>query len=104
MAQDDGITVTLDGEKYSLEDFELGDLEWLEEYLDASLDDVKALTSMKAAVAFVYIIKRRDNPEFTLEDARKVKLSVFGDPDTEEPNGNGSAGAKKRPTKAARGA
>ena len=62
MAQDSGITITLEGKEYKLDDFELGDLEWLEEYLGATLDDAKALTSIKAAVAFVFLVKRRDEP------------------------------------------
>jgi hypothetical protein len=95
------MAVKFEGKEYSLEDFELGDLEWLEEYLDTTLDDVKKLTSMKAAVAFVYLIKRRDNAEFTLDDARKVKLSVFEDPDAPGDKTNGDTPARKRPTKRA---
>jgi hypothetical protein len=94
---DDGLKVTLDGKEYALDDFELGELEWLEEEL-GDLDDMANMASMKAAVRFVYVIKRRDNPGFTLDDARKLKLSVFDEPQT---NGNG---AKKRPTRAAKAA
>ena len=96
MAQDSGVTVTMEGKEYALDDFELGDLEWLEEYLGTTLDDNTALRSMKAAVGFVYLIKRQDNPEFTLEDARHTKLSVFEEPS----NGNGKP-AKRRPPKRA---
>ena len=95
MAQDSGISITMEGKEYALDDFELGDLEWLEEYLGSTLDDNQAMRSMKAATAFVFLIKRKEDPEFTLEDARKTKLSVFDEPST-----NGKP-AKKRPTKAA---
>jgi hypothetical protein len=93
----DGVKVHIDGKAYDLEDFELGELEWLEEYIGASLNDDDALRSMKTAVAFVYLLKKRDDPEFTIEQARKIKLSVF---DEAETNGNGKP-AKRRPTKAA---
>lgn len=96
MAQDTGITVTLEGEQHRLEDFELGELEWLEDHIGTNLDDEAAMRSMKAAVGLVYLIKHREDPEFTLEDARKIRLSVFDEPQAE--NGNGKA---KRPTRAA---
>jgi hypothetical protein len=94
---DDALTITIEGEDYKLDDFELGDLEWLEEHIGAPLGDGQALTSMKAAVGFVYLIKRKHDPEFTLDDARKIKLNVFATPG----NGNGNG---KRPTKPARAA
>lgn len=96
MAND--LTVTIEGKTHSIEDFELGELEWLEEYLGTNLDDEKIVRSMKAATGFVYLIKRREDPEFTIDDARKMKLSVFDTPD-EPANGNGAA--KRRPTKPA---
>ena len=64
-----GREISLEGKAYSIDDFELGDLEWLEEHVGAPIMDEKTLTSMKTIVGFVYLIKRRDNPEFTLEDA-----------------------------------
>lgn len=88
----DALTITIEGKDHRLDDFELGDLEWLEEYLGTTLDDGKALASMKAAVGFVYLVKHKENPDFTIEDARRIKLSVFDAPDepVEKP---------KRPTK-----
>jgi hypothetical protein len=53
---------------------------------------------MKTMVGFVYLVKKRDNPQYTLAEARQVKLSVLdaAEDDAED-------GAKpKRPTKAAR--
>jgi hypothetical protein len=90
------VKVHIDGKSYDLEDFELGDLEWLEEYLGASLSDNQALNSMKAAVGFVFIVKRRDDPAFTIEQARKVKLAAIDAPDEDEPD------EKPRPTGGAR--
>lgn len=94
----DGMTVTIDGTEHALDDFELGDLEWLEEYLGRPLSDGAALNTMKAAVGLVYLVKRREDDSFTIEDARKVKMSALGEPESEmdsEPD------AQKRPTKRA---
>jgi hypothetical protein len=104
----DGISFNLEGKDYNLDDFELGELEWLEEELGfsfASLESgnqqaAEALASMKSVTRIVYLIKKRDDPEYTLEQARKIKLSaVFSE---EDQNGNGKAKpAKGRPTKPA---
>lgn len=88
--------IQFEGKTYAIDDFELGELEWLEEELDCTLDELNP-SSMKAAVRFVYLIKRRDNPEFTMDDARKLKVSVFADPEPEAP-------AAKRPTRARKSA
>ncbi len=88
--------IHLEGKVYKIDDFELGELEWLEDELGCTLDEIPA-TSMKAAVRFVYLIKHRDNPDFTMDDARKLKVSVFDDPEEAE-----AAPAAKRPTRAAR--
>lgn len=87
----DSMTIQLEGKSYAIEDFELGELEWLEDELGAPLDQINA-TSMKVAVRFVYLIKKRDNPDFTLDDARKLNLRVFDEPEAEAP-------AKGRPTR-----
>ncbi len=92
----DTITIQLEGKAYSIDEFELGELEWLEDELDCSLDEIN-LASMKTAVRIVYLIKRRDNPAFTLDDARKLKLEVFNELEPEKP-------ARKRPTRAAKAA
>jgi hypothetical protein len=94
----DGVKVHIDGKAYDLEDFELGDLEWLEEYLGASLSDNQALNSMKAAVGFVFIVKRRDDPGFTIEQARKVKLAAIDAPEDEPgaPKGRPTGGARSK--------
>jgi hypothetical protein len=89
-----GLQFTMDGKSYDIDDFELGDLEWLEDHIGMPLTADGALNSMKTMVGFVYLIKRRDDPNFTVEDARKIKLSVL-DADDEPDEG-------KRPTKGAR--
>jgi hypothetical protein len=93
-----GLQFTMEGKSYDIDDFSLGDLEWLEEHIGMPLTDDRALGSMKTMVGFVYLVKRQDNPQFTLEQARQIKLSVLDDADT----GEGEAEKPKRPTKAAR--
>lgn len=88
------ITVQFDGKSYEIDDFSLGELEWLEEYIGGRLNDSEAMESMKAAVGIATVIKRRDDPAFTVEQARDLKLKVLDQGSA--PNGNG-----KRPTKAA---
>ncbi len=95
----DEMTIQFDGKTYSIDAFELGELEWLEDELGVPLDEINP-NSMKAAVRFVYLIKRRDNPDFTLDDARKLKLSVFAE-EPPKPAAAAANGRAKRPTKAA---
>jgi hypothetical protein len=91
------IQIQIEGSSYDLDEFEIGELEWLEDHVGGSLASGDTLFSMKAMVGFVYLIRKRENPEYTLDDARKVKLSAVG-PDDEEPEGE-AAEPKKRPTK-----
>jgi hypothetical protein len=92
----DQLQVTIEGKVYSLDDFELGELEWAEDQIGMALEEA---TPMKQAVVFVAVIKRRDNPDFTIHEARKLKMSVF-----DEPKANGNGNGKSRPTKAAKAA
>jgi hypothetical protein len=96
-----GLQFSMDGKSYDIDDFTLGDLEWLEEHIGMPLSDDGALTSMKTMVGFVFLIKRRDNPSFTIEEARQVKLSTLDAGETGEGEGE-DLPAGKRPTKAAR--
>ncbi len=93
----DGVKVHIEGKAYDLEDFELGDLEWLEDFIGAPLSDQEALNRMKTAIGFVYLVKRREDPEYTIDQARKVKLAAIDAPE-EEPE----TPARKRPTQGAR--
>jgi hypothetical protein len=93
MADDNGMKIHIDGQAYAFDDFELGDLEWLEDYIGRPLTDGSALNSMKAAVGFVYLVKRREDPAFTIDQARGVKMSSINEPDDKP--------AAKRPPKPA---
>lgn len=43
---------------------------------------------IKVLTALVWLTKRRDEPSFTLDDARKVKLSSVGQPDENPTEGD----------------
>lgn len=90
---DEGMKVFIEGKEYALDDFELGELEWLEDEL-GSLEDERAMRSMKAAVRFVTVIRRREDPDFSLDDARKLKMSVFDEPTPERPTKAAKAASK----------
>jgi hypothetical protein len=87
-------SITIEGVDYSIDDFELGDLEWLEDFLLKPLTNLNNLNSVKASVGLIYLIKRRENPAFTIDDARKTKMTaIFGDDDEPEAEARGEAEA-----------
>lgn len=90
------IVINVEGKAYDLDDFELGDLEWLEDFIGGSLNDPAAMNSIKAAIGFVYLVKHHDDPDFTVEQARKVKLAAIEAPEEPKP------AAKRPPKRAAR--
>lgn len=77
------MSITID-----VNDLELGEVEFFEEESGLTLGDLQSgVMTTKAIVALVCVIKRRDNPDFSMDDARKVKLSEFNleaDPTTGE--------------------
>lgn len=74
-------------------DLTLGEVEFFETESGLSFDDLAAgRTNTRAIIALVTITERRTNPDFTMDDARKLKLGdikVSGPPDADptEPAG-----------------
>lgn len=60
-----------------IDDLELGEVEEFEEAMGQTLDEIN-INSAKALIRLVWIVKKRDDPKFTLTKARKLKLSQFG--------------------------
>lgn len=62
---------------YDIDDMTMDEIEELEELIDVPLDSIGKPNTKKAKLmkAIVYIIEKRTNPAFTLEDAGKLKLS-----------------------------
>jgi hypothetical protein len=89
---DDGLKFAIEGKEYSVDnDFALGELEWLEEYVGQPLTSPGAFDTIKAAVGVIFLVKKREDPSFTIEQARGLNMSALAP--VEPP--------KKRPTKPA---
>lgn len=89
--------------RLSVDDITVGDMEDIEEIAGKSfaeiVDALRAPTTdggivnmpIKVLKAIVFVVYRRGNPEFTIDDARKVKVSelelVMAEPDPTEPPG-----------------
>lgn len=104
---EDKFKLTIEGREYELntDDLEIGEIEVIEDELDMAWEDVDwEAGRMKPVRLLAYLLIHRDRPDFTMEDAKRLKVSSF---DVEEAagasgNGNGNGSAKaKRPTKAA---
>jgi hypothetical protein len=70
----------------NMDDLTLGELEELESTVGLPISKMGD-GSAKSIVALIWITERRDNPDFTLEDARKIRIGdvQFGNPpQTEE--------------------
>ena len=85
---------------FDINELDLGELEDL---ADAAGIDPLALNEgwqpdLKAVRAFVWLLKRREDPGFTLEDARRVKLHELAA--LVPPVAGGSAGSEPSPSSA----
>lgn len=67
-----------------IDDLTLGEIEEIEEAFDAKLEDID-LSRAKALVYLIYLTKRRKDPDYTLEQARSVKVSALPQPEPERP-------------------
>jgi hypothetical protein len=89
MSQDE-VKITIEGQEYSLNDFEGRDIVGAERAFDISLFGELQRNSMTGIYALVYIIRRKTNPRLTVDDVLGIKLGevenmIAG----EEENGNG---------------
>ena len=62
---------------FDLDKVTVGDIVDIEETVGMPWDDIVDMDSppTKVLLAMLWIVKRRDNPEFTLEDARDTPLA-----------------------------
>lgn len=89
----DDDVITIDGVVYDPDSLTLGELEWLEDELGTGDIDP---TSPKALVRIVYLLKKRDQPDLTLDEVRQIPISSLNTP---APEPEAKAAAKKRPTR-----
>jgi hypothetical protein len=86
MADDETIVLNID-------DMDLGELDDIEEIAgpEASALMMSGRMTAKALIAVAYVVKRRDNPSFTIEDARKIKVTALKQPESPgKAEGNGA--------------
>ena len=77
-------TLWIGDRDYTLDDLSLGEIEEFETALGSTMTEVD-LSSAKAIIWLVYLVRRREHPEYTLDDARSVKLTDIIRPEEEEP-------------------
>ena len=63
--------LTIDGRTYSLDDMTLGEMEELEDHMGLTLSQID-VNSARAMRFLVYVLRRREDPGFTLERAGEV--------------------------------
>jgi len=68
------------------EDITLGEIEEIEDYAGMPIQmigDMDKIGTHKLRIAFAWIVKRRENSTFTLDDAKKMKaaelFAIMGD-------------------------
>jgi len=73
-------TVSSDVLSLNIDSLTLDEIEIIEDLIDAPLDSLGKPGAKKARLlkAMAYVIKRRDNPDFTLEDAGRLKIQLKG--------------------------
>jgi len=86
-------TLWIGDRDYTLDDLSLGEIEDFETAMGAPIADVD-LRSAKAIIQLVYMVKRREDATYTLEQARAVRISDVIKPEEEPaPLGTGSTDA-----------
>jgi hypothetical protein len=65
--------LVIDQKRYSLDDLTLGELEALEDHMTLPLSQVD-LNSARAMKFLVYLVKHREDPNYTLDNAGEVKI------------------------------
>jgi hypothetical protein len=74
---DDSMKVTIDGQTFDVNDFEGRELVAAERAFNISLFAELDRGSATGVYALLFIIKRRSNPEFTVDDALSLPLGTF---------------------------
>lgn len=77
--------------QFDVNSLTLGEVETMEEIVgrDVMRELGQGTPSVKTLLALVYVVKRRDNPEFTLDDARKLKVAAIRAEAAADPKENG---------------
>jgi hypothetical protein len=89
--------LTIDGKAYTLDDLTLGELEALEDHMGLPIGQID-LNSARAMRFLVWLLKHREDPAFTMEQAGDVKITdlISDEADDNPPAEGGGAGAPPR--------
>lgn len=82
---DNTIDLVIRGKQYTLdvEEIELGEAELIENELDRPLEEIDWRRA-SAIRCLAYVLLRRDDPAFTMAQARQLKVSDFDGPEPED--------------------
>jgi hypothetical protein len=86
--------LTIDGKAYTLDDLTLGELEALEDHMGLPIGQID-LNSARAMRFLVWLLKHREDPAFTMEQAGDVKITdlISDEADDNPPADAGAEGA-----------
>jgi hypothetical protein len=95
----------LDMAQLDFDSLTIAEMEEIEEVCGTSIDeffsgmDKPGAKKMKLLRVIAYILTRRDNPDFTFEEAGQISIRLSGDIDPKElrsPSGNGNTTRKAK--------
>jgi len=76
----------INGVSYDLDDLDLNEVELIEDMAGGVPFSEVNYGSAKGMKAFAYALMKRNDPDITLEDVGKVKITSFESPDEEMPD------------------
>lgn len=87
---DDGMKVEIDGKEYAVDDFEGRELVEVERAFEISLFTELNRSSVTGVYALLYLVKKRENPAFTPDQALALNLGTVtkmlgGDGEKQDP-------------------
>lgn len=82
--------LSINGKTYSLDGLKLGEIEAIEKAFATGYDK---LTTGQQTIGAVWAIVRRDNPDYTLDEARELDVSVLSPPEVKTPKAPRASGS-----------
>jgi hypothetical protein len=76
--------ININGDEYDLDDLDIGEMEEIEILAEAPFSEINA-GSAKGMKAFVFVLLKRNNPEITMEEIKKVKMVSMMPPEESMP-------------------
>jgi hypothetical protein len=76
--------INIAGVDYDLDDIDIGEMEEIEILADAPFSEIST-GSTKGMKAFVFVLLKRNNPDITMEEIKKVKIVSMMPPEESMP-------------------